>query len=289
MMITIESIPKYFLSKVIKKIFFPKNAKNLYFFYIPSIFFLDIKLLYRIVIIVSWFVTNDIHATPIYQSIVSELTTNTIIYKENNYLEMYNRTMHGFNQWLFSWFAPVGKTTDTIFSMIPTSIKAGSANFISNLINEPLTIVASLLGGDQYNVLNSAIRFIMNTIIGFGGIFDVANHFGYPPDYRDLGLAMCKYGVPAGPHIIVPLVGPRTLRDGTSDVVLVNALYLTVLATFFGTSLNTRVIIGIILMETIGDLALVRQMDSLEINEMNDPYEIVRDRYLRSREIKCLK
>lgn len=247
-----------------------------------------IKLLCAIITITNLFVIQNIYAVSTNQFVFSAQTKITSHnYKENNYLEMYNRMMHDFNQWLFSWYASVNNTSDTVSTMIPNSIKGGSANFMSNLINEPLTIAASLLGGDQSNALNSATRFIVNTTVGFGGIFDIANHLGYPPDYRDLGLAMCKYGIPAGPHIIVPLVGPRTLRDGTADVVLVNVLYLTLLATFFGTSFNAGVIVSIILMETIGDLALVRQIDSPTISEMNNSYETVRDQYLRSREEKC--
>lgn len=236
------------------------------------------------VMLVGWSMAADINAAPNFLPVAMLAPAS---YAENHYLERYNRMMHSFNQWLFSWLTPSNNTTESISAMIPRPVKAGTANFMSNLINEPLTIAASLLEGDQANALNSAARFIVNTTVGFGGIFDVAHRLGYPSDYRDLGLAMCKYGVPAGPHVIVPLVGPRTLRDGTADVVLVNVLYLTLLATIFGTSPNVGVIVGVILMETIGDLAIVRQIDSPEMDEMNDSYEVVRDRYLLAREIKC--
>jgi phospholipid-binding lipoprotein MlaA len=214
-------------------------------------------------------------------------TTQKPPYAENFLLEKYNRMMHGFNQWLFSWFSPEENAADPLTSLIPGPVKDGTVNFMSNLVNEPLTIAASLLEGDEANARNSATRFVVNTTLGLGGLIDVAKRLGYTSQHRDLGLAMCKYGVPAGPHIVVPLVGPRTLRDGTADVVLVNAMYLTLLATIFGTSPNVGMVIGIILMETIGDLAIVRQIDSPSMDEMNEPYENIRDRYLLAREAKC--
>jgi len=226
-------------------------------------------------------------ATPATAPISTATTITSTVYAENYYLDMYNRMMHDFNQSLFSWLSPTHGASEVISTMIPGTIKVGVANFLSNLINEPLTIAASLLEGDRVNALHSTTRLIVNTILGLGGLFDIADYLGYPSDYRDLGLAMCKYEVPAGPHIVVPLVGPRTLRDGIADVVLVNVVYLTLLASIFGASPNVGVITGIILMETIGDLAIVRQIDSPEINEMGNSYEIVRDRYLRSRETRC--
>jgi len=215
------------------------------------------------------------------------LINNDSTYIENYYLEAYNRMMHGFNQWLFSWLTPESNQEESIGTMIPKPIKVIGINFFSNLINEPITIAASLLEGDKKNAFNSSARFTLNTILGFGGLFDVAGYFGYKPDYRDLGLAMCKYGIPAGPPIVIPLVGPRTIRDGSADVVLVNAVYLTLLASIFGTTANIGMIVSIILMETIGDLAIVRQIDAPEMHQMSEPYEIVRDRYLLSRENKC--
>lgn len=206
---------------------------------------------------------------------------------ENYYVENYNRMMHGFNQWLFSWITPSANSNETISNLIPGPVKTVGANFFSNLINEPLTIAASLLEGDHANALNSSTRFLLNTTLGLGGLLDIAGQFGYQEKHRDLGLAMCKYGIPAGPPIIIPLVGPRTIRDGSADVVLVNAIYLTLLASIFGTSANVGMIVSIILMETIGDLAIVRQIDAPEINEMSESYEKVRDRYLHDRAKKC--
>lgn len=236
-----------------------------------------------------WFVVTDAKGASMAPPpvTVTPMTESPLANGENYYLEMYNRMIHGFNQWLFSWLTISNDTTDTLSAIIPEPLKTGTTNFMSNLINEPLTIVASLLEGDKSNALKSATRFIINTTVGFGGVVDAASHLGYSSDYRDLGLAMCKYGIPPGPHIVVPLVGPRTLRDGTADVVLINVLYLSLIASVFGASPNMSVLIGIIFMETIGDLALLRQIDSPDANDMNKSYEVIRDHYLSSRKLKC--
>ncbi|CAK0774531.1 phospholipid-binding lipoprotein MlaA [Gammaproteobacteria bacterium] len=244
------------------------------------------KLLFAMVVALCFVATNvGVAAAPDPVTVLTTVAPD--VYAENYYLEMYNRMMHSFNQSIFSWLAPAHSTTESIATMIPDTVKVGAANFLSNLINEPLIIAASLLEGDHVNARNSATRFVINTSVGLGGILDIAGRLGYSPDYRDLGLAMCKYEVPAGPHIVVPLVGPRTLRDGTADVVLVNVLYLTLLTSIFGASPNVGVITGIILMETIGDLAIVRQIDSPPMDEMNNSYEVIRDRYLHLREARC--
>ncbi len=211
-------------------------------------------------------------------------------YSENYFLDKYNRMMYRFNEWLFSWINPGENKNEThrgIADHIPAPIKTGTANFLTNLINEPLTIAASLLEGDQDNAFRSTTRLLVNTTIGIGGIFDVAGYFGYTGDYRDLGLAMCRYGIPAGPHVVVPLVGPRTLRDGMADVVLVNVLYLSVLAAIFGSTSSPAFITSVVLMETVGDLSIIRQIDSPEVSEMGDGYEKIRDRYLQMRDFRC--
>jgi len=250
---------------------------------------LQIKKILFLIIITNSLIINKSFADSNNIFYINDLQKIESNFSENKYLESYNRIIHSFNQWLFSLFISHDNVKENINNIIPNSIKTATTNFMSNLINEPLTIAASIVSGDKVNALSSTTRFIINTTVGFGGFIDIANYIGYSPNYRDLGLAMCKYGVPPGPHIVVPLVGPRTLRDGAADVFLVNALYLTLLASLFGTSFNTGVIIGVILMETIGDLVLVRQIDSPEINEMNLSYEMVRDNYLNLRESKCKK
>ena len=56
-------------------------------------------------------------------------------------------------------------------------------------------------------------RFTINTILGLGGIFDVASKMGMPKPYEDFGLTLAYYGVGRGPYLVLPILGPTYLRD----------------------------------------------------------------------------
>ena len=56
-------------------------------------------------------------------------------------------------------------------------------------------------------------RFTINTVLGLGGLFDVASKMGMPKPYEDFGLTLAHYGVGRGPYLILPILGPTYLRD----------------------------------------------------------------------------
>ena len=62
-------------------------------------------------------------------------------------------------------------------------------------------------------------RFAINSTIGLAGLFDVATEFGLPPHESDFGQTLHAYGAGPGPYLVLPLLGPTTLRDGTGFAV----------------------------------------------------------------------
>jgi len=91
-------------------------------------------------------------------------------------------------------------------------------NFLFNLAS-PVRLVNDVLQGQWSNAGNTAARFAINTVAGVGGFVDAANHVGIPPHGSDFGQTLAKQGVGSGPFLVVPLLGPTTVRDGFGAIV----------------------------------------------------------------------
>lgn len=91
-------------------------------------------------------------------------------------------------------------------------------SFLSNL-NTPVNFFNAVMQGDVDQSFVSFWRFYMNTTFGVGGLFDVASLTGLPEREEDFGQTMGHYGVGSGPYLMLPLMGPSTLRDGAGRFV----------------------------------------------------------------------
>ncbi|WP_207461202.1 VacJ family lipoprotein [Azospirillum sp. SYSU D00513] len=124
--------------------------------------------------------------------------------------ESVNRAVHGFNMLLTDWVA--GPAASAYEQTVPTAVQAGVGNLFANL-REPATAVSSLLQGDLANARTSAGRFAINSTAGIGGLYDVATGMGWVARREDAGTFLCHYGAPSGPYVVLPFLGPSTLRD----------------------------------------------------------------------------
>ena len=106
----------------------------------------------------------------------------------------------------------IAKPTANFYSKFPTPIKKGVTNLFDNL-EEINTSVNQALQGKPLTALNDISRFVINSTIGIGGIFDVATVLGLKRHEEDFGQTLALWGVPAGPYIMLPVLGPHTLRD----------------------------------------------------------------------------
>ncbi|MFP4326417.1 MAG: VacJ family lipoprotein [Paracoccaceae bacterium] len=128
--------------------------------------------------------------------------------------EAQNRKMHAFNR----------EVDRTVLRPIAGSggaapeIRQSIGNFGANL-NEPRHAVNRLLQGDLVGVGRSTLRFVYNSTLGFGGLFDVAADFGLPADETDFGETLHVWGVPEGAYQELPILGPSTERRTAGQVV----------------------------------------------------------------------
>ncbi len=149
------------------------------------------------------------------------LSTSTAIADEeknegnNDPLETLNRFTSGFNSFLRKGF--VDPAVDLYQFVTPDPMEKAISNAASNL-SEPLTIGSSLLQGDTENAGNATQRFLINSTVGVGGLGDPATDMGIEARREDLGQALGAHGVEAGPHIVLPILGPSNLRDLVEDL-----------------------------------------------------------------------
>ena len=129
--------------------------------------------------------------------------------------ENFNRGTFAFNKVFDKYLlSPLAKGYRII---LPSEVRTGIRNFFSNL-KEPWTFINATLQGDLKNSGVSIARFGLNTTIGLLGIFDVASSLGLEKQKEDFGQTLGVYGVESGPYLVLPLLGPSTVRDAIGKV-----------------------------------------------------------------------
>lgn len=125
-------------------------------------------------------------------------------------LEGYNRAMYKFNDAVdTAVIKPVAKGYDAV---VPDPISQGVSNFFSNL-NDITVIINDLLQGKFYQAYKDTHRFVVNTTVGVGGIFDVASLSGLNKNNEDFGQTLGVWGADPGAYVVLPFFGPRNVRD----------------------------------------------------------------------------
>lgn len=107
---------------------------------------------------------------------------------------------------------------------VPPDVRRGVSNVFRNL-REPITAVSSALEGDLENARVAGLRFAINTTAGGLGVLDVAEDFDLRSRRMDLGATLCRYGLPEGPYLVLPIVGPTSARDLAGRVVTNVTIY----------------------------------------------------------------
>ena len=130
--------------------------------------------------------------------------------------EKINRATFAFNMALDKvLFRPVA----TGYRKLPSPIRTGTSNALNNLSNL-VTIPNNILQGDLKAAGNNTIRLIINTTIGIVGIFDPANTLGFEKlEKEDFGQTFGAMGVGEGCYLVLPVIGPSTVRDTVGSFV----------------------------------------------------------------------
>jgi phospholipid-binding lipoprotein MlaA len=124
--------------------------------------------------------------------------------------EGFNRSMLNFNGAVDR--AVIGPIARGYGAITPAPVQAGVSNFTANL-KEPVTLVNEVLQGNPGDAMDAFFRLAVNTTLGLGGLFNVAGAMGVEREEEDFGQTMAVWGVPSGPYLVLPLMGPSTVRD----------------------------------------------------------------------------
>ncbi|WP_255463418.1 VacJ family lipoprotein [Microbulbifer sp. YPW1] len=186
--------------------------------------------------------------------------------------EGFNRAMFRFNDTADRWFL---KPAAVSYRQItPIFMQTGVSNFFSNL-REINNILNDVLQWKWGQAGNDTGRFLVNSTVGLVGLFDVAQHMGLEPsDGEDFGQTLAAWGAPSGPYVVMPFIGPSTVRDVPGVVVEWYTNPLTYVD-------DTTVEYSLKVVDLVQFRASLLQAESLL---QGDRYVLMRDAYLQRRE-----
>lgn len=200
---------------------------------------------------------------------------------ENNYsdpkdpLETINRPF-----WTFTWdYADkyVARPASKAYvEYVPTELRSGVYNMAMNL-NEPSAIINNLLQAKFVDAAESAGRFLLNSTIGLLGFFDPASDFGWGRKQEEFGEVLGSYGVGDGPYIVIPGLGPSSVREEVGDYV--DKYYWPLAAIDFWPNIVRVAIVG------LEQRAALSEQEKL-IDESIDSYEFVKNAYFQNLKFK---
>ncbi|HZS81742.1 MAG TPA: VacJ family lipoprotein [Stellaceae bacterium] len=132
----------------------------------------------------------------------------------NDPLEPLNRTTFEFNRILDGLLI---KNIALLYrTVLPDPVRTGIRHVLHNL-NQPIVFANNMLQGELQRAGTTAARFSINTTLGLAGIFDVATGWGFPEQTGDFGQTLWSWGVPEGPYLVLPLLGPSDPRDAIGE------------------------------------------------------------------------
>jgi phospholipid-binding lipoprotein MlaA len=130
---------------------------------------------------------------------------------EKDPLEGFNRTVWAVNRGADK---VVIKPAAQVYRVVtPKPARDGVRNFFAN-VGEPFSFINNVLQGRGDRAVRNLGRFLINTTAGIGGLFDQASRVGVRPATEDFGQTLAAWGANGGPYLVLPLLGPSTLRDG---------------------------------------------------------------------------
>lgn len=159
---------------------------------------------------------------------------------------------------------------------VPQAVRNGIGNVLSHLAF-PTTIVNDLLQLKLKDTLADIGRFVVNSTLGIGGILDPASRFGIPRNDEDFGQTLGRWGVRSGPYLVLPLLGPSSLRDAPSLFADAQTDLRVQL------DLDTESRIAIAALTAIDARAELLSLDA-SLRKAYDPYAFIRDAWIQRRE-----
>lgn len=161
--------------------------------------------------------------------------------------------------------------------VLPEAARKGVTNFSRNLF-APRSALNNFLQGKPQEGTGEILRFIINSTIGIGGIFDVAAKSGIEANTEDFGQTAAVWGVPPGPYVMLPFLGPQTLRDA---VLLPFDIAADPLYHYEVSSVRDPLYV----LRLVNLRANLLSLEEL-LQDSTDPYVTVRESFLQNREFE---
>jgi phospholipid-binding lipoprotein MlaA len=214
---------------------------------------------------------------------VSEFSDDERVVDIEDPWETFNLNMYKFNYNFDRYFfLPVVSGYEFI---TPTLVQKGVSNFFAN-VGEVRTFYNSVFQLKGKKVLITFGRFAINTTVGIGGLFDPATRFGMEAQSEDFGQTLGYWGVESGPYLVVPVLGPNTLRSAGGFAVDAGIRYAIVgtIDPFKNTENRNIVLVGISALEAVD----MRHKEKFRYYESGYPFEYYMFRFLYNKKSELL-
>jgi phospholipid-binding lipoprotein MlaA len=217
---------------------------------------------------------------------VAEFSDDESVSRAVDPWEPFNKSMYRFNYQFdrFVFLPAVGAYE----AAVPGFAQTGVSNFFSNL-GEVRTFYNCLLQAKGKKSLVTLGRFVANSTIGIGGLFDPASNFGWRQQHETFGNTLETWGLKTGPYLVLPVLGPSTVRDAGGFAVdaAVRWAVVSSIDPFGGTGASRQIESGITALEAVD----LRHRERFRYFDSDYPFEYYMVRYLVSekRELKILR
>jgi len=162
--------------------------------------------------------------------------------------------------------------------VVPEPVRNGVTNFSRNLFT-PRSAVNNFLQGKPKDGISELARFVVNSTVGIGGIFDVAAKNGVEAKTEDFGQTAAVWGVPQGPYVVLPFLGPSNLRDA---ILMPADMAADPLYHYDGNQAARNSLYAIRLVNLRARLLSIEEL----LQDSADPYVTIRESYLQNREFE---
>ncbi|MFI4869173.1 MAG: VacJ family lipoprotein [Steroidobacterales bacterium] len=191
--------------------------------------------------------------------------------------ERFNRSVYAFNVALdHAILRPIARA---YVKVAPQRVRTGVNNFMTNLAY-PATVANSFLQGKIQDGVTDTARLVVNTTVGIGGLFDPATNMGLDRHVEDFGQTLGRWGLHDGPYLMLPLLGPSTVRDAFGLVPDYLLLHEIESVKLFGNDASIEW--SLFAVSAVNQRAQLLDEDKI-LERTYDPYAFLRSAYLQRR------
>ena len=189
--------------------------------------------------------------------------------------EGFNRSVYSFNEVIDRTF--IDRISRLYQSVTPDFVDMAVTNFFSNL-NDIVVIINDFLQFKFEQALADILRFVINSTLGIAGIFDVSAENGLAKHREDFGQTLATWGIGPGPYLVVPVLGPSTVRDAAGYVVA------TTVVSPLSYINDTPLEFGLLALNFVDIKADLLSAESLIAEAAVDEYEFTKNAYFNYRD-----